>query len=54
MNVGDVVVAKSHEALASGSGIYTHAICVQVDPLVLVSQQGDMVWLSKQPFQVTA
>lgn len=54
MKVGDVIVAKSHEALARGSVVYSHAICVQVDPLVLVSQEGEMVWRRKQQFQVVA
>lgn len=55
MNIGDVViprrltweetqhgVVKAH--LACGSGFYTHAICVDTEPFVLVSDQGDMKW----------
>lgn len=44
MNVGDVVVAVGSFRLACGSGIYSHAIVVQVEPLVLVSEHGDMLW----------
>jgi hypothetical protein len=44
MHVGDVCVAQGDFVLACGSGRYSHAICVSVDPLVLVSEQGDMLW----------
>lgn len=46
MKVGDVVVPRpgSDFTLRCGSGWYTHAICVQVEPLVLVSELGDMRW----------
>lgn len=55
MNVGDVVVPSDitpaqrangeHKfTLACGSGWYTHAIVVDTDPFVLVSEHGDMRW----------
>lgn len=55
MRVGDVVIAKSHaDPLACGSGIYTHAICVSVDPLVVISEGGDMMWSHKAPYDLVA
>jgi hypothetical protein len=42
--IGDKVKAVAPDKLACGSGIYPHAIVVHVDPLVLVSPMGDMVW----------
>lgn len=51
MEVGDVVVPKTGPfsgQLCCGSGIYTHAICVSVDPFVMVSEQGDMMWSCQQ------
>lgn len=44
MKVGDVAVAIGGFQLVCGSGRYTHAIIVSVDPLVLVSESGDMLW----------
>jgi hypothetical protein len=44
MQVGDVVVAVGNYRLACGSGIYSHAIVAQVEPPVLVSEEGDMLW----------
>ncbi len=45
MNTGDVVIPiKGRSVLRCGSGEYTHAICVQVEPFILVSQDADMLW----------
>ena len=55
MNIGDIVVPSDitraqmmngeHKfTLACGSGWYTHAICVDTDPFILVSEHGDMRW----------
>jgi hypothetical protein len=47
MKVGDVMVAREgvHSGyLVCGSGWYTHAILVSVEPFVMVSQEGDMMW----------
>jgi len=45
MKVGDVVVSMSEShPLRSGAEWYSHAIVGQVDPLILVSEHGDMVW----------
>lgn len=47
MKIGDVVTTHPSyrgPRLYCGSGIYTHAICVSVDPFILVSEQGDMLW----------
>jgi hypothetical protein len=46
MKVGDVVVATGDFQLVCGSGRYSHAIVASVDPLVLVSEHGDMLWRS--------
>lgn len=48
MKVGDVVVHKRGPfsgGLVSGCEMYTHAICVQVNPMILVSEGGDMKWM---------
>lgn len=45
ISVGDVVVpALPGHALRSGTSWYPFAICVEVDPLVLISEEGDMKW----------
>lgn len=54
MNVGDVVIQRdgpwsSKAPLVCGSGMYTHAICVSVEPFVLVSEEGDMMWSCLTP-----
>jgi hypothetical protein len=48
MKVGDVVIpARSAGAgFHSGAESYTHAIVASVEPFVLVSQHGDMMWTS--------
>ena len=44
MELGDVVIVVGGDPLACGSGTYTHAIVGMANPLVLVSENGDMVW----------
>lgn len=44
MKVGDTVVAVPPYALACGSGRYSRAVVVGINPLVLVSECGDMLW----------
>ncbi len=44
MNIGDVVIPKEKNYLHCASQIYSHAICISVDPLILVSDSGDMRW----------
>jgi hypothetical protein len=49
MRVGDVAVPNRQSViegrfLRCGSGRYTHAIVGSVEPFVLVSDSGDMVW----------
>jgi hypothetical protein len=47
MEVGDVVVpSNKQQPLQSGCSLYSHAIVVQVDPFVLVSEESDMRWES--------
>lgn len=47
--VGDVCVPSQHSRqigkfLHCGSGRYSHAIVGSVDPFIIVSESGDMVW----------
>lgn len=51
MEIGDVMVPApgSRVVLACGTGTYTHAICVSVEPFVMVSQAGDMIWTCQNP-----
>ena len=35
--------------LHCGSGMYPYAICVSVEPFVLVSESGDMMWSQHNP-----
>lgn len=48
MKVGDVVIPANlgydSFQLASGGSRYTFAICISVDPFVLVSSGSDMRW----------
>lgn len=45
MRIGDVVVPREQgRFLHAGGCAYTHAIIGCVDPFVLVSECGDMVW----------
>lgn len=52
MKVGDVMVARDGPLtnwLRSGCEHYTHAILVSVEPFVMVSQEGDMMWSCADP-----
>lgn len=56
MKIGDVVIARegpwsTRAPLVCGSGMYTHAICVSVEPFVLVSEEGDMQWSCLTPYE---
>jgi hypothetical protein len=55
MRIGDVVVAASErDPLHCGSGCYTHAIVVSLEPFALVSEEGDMLWTRREPYSVRA
>lgn len=57
MKVGDVMVPREGPYsgyLACGSGTYTHAILVSVDPFVMVSEEGDMQWNCATPSNYVA
>lgn len=55
MKKGDVVIpANNQVVLACGSGIYTHAICVSVEPYVMISEEGDMRWDKEDPWDYIA
>lgn len=43
-NKGDLVAAIPPYHLVCGSGVYKYAVVVQIDPMVLVSESGDMLW----------
>lgn len=52
MKVGDVMVAREGPLtnwLRSGCEHYTHAILVSVEPFVMVSEEGDMMWSCADP-----
>ena len=42
--VGDLVEARNNLVLASGCNRYDFAVVTQVEPLILVSEEGDMLW----------
>ena len=47
MKKGDLVVSNDPAyPLHCGSGIYSHAVVIQENPLVLVSESADMRWES--------
>lgn len=54
MKVGDVVVAADDERfpLRSACEYYSHAIVASVDPFVLVSEHGDMMWSRRETHSV--
>ncbi len=50
IEVGDVVVAangQTTELLFSGCDRYMCAVCVSVNPFILISERGDMRWSTK-------
>ena len=54
MNIGDLVEYNENaiacgEILASGNDFYTDAVVVSLEPLVLVSWFGDMLWNNENP-----
>lgn len=56
LRVGDSVVTMPGHALRSGATWYPYAVVVQVDPLILISEDGDMKWsamLDRLPLKVT-
>jgi hypothetical protein len=44
LRIGDLVKGITPATLHCGSGVYECAVVVSVDPFVLVSQEGDMLW----------
>lgn len=49
MQIGDIVIPINGVVLACGSGRYNFAIVANVDPFVLVSGEGDMLWEKESP-----
>lgn len=54
MKVGDVVVPVDflRDPFRSGAEWYSHAIVVSVDPFVMVSERGDMLWSERSTHTV--
>jgi hypothetical protein len=51
IKIGDKVIPiDSKCVLHCGTGTYPHAICVSVEPFILISEEGDMRW-DKQKIQ---
>lgn len=44
LQVGDLVESVPPYFLRSGSGVYNNAVVVAVNPTILVSEYGDMLW----------
>lgn len=48
MRVGDVVVVRPYllgqKVLHCGTGRYTHAIVASMDPFIIISDDGSMLW----------
>lgn len=44
MKIGDLVAGVNGYILASGAERYSNAVCVSVDPLIVISKRGDMRW----------
>jgi len=44
ISVGDFVMHQDPRGLFCGSGIYDMVVVASVDPLILVSEEGDMLW----------
>lgn len=50
MKVGDIVIAKDWESTLHCSHYkYTHAIIANLNPFILVSELGDMLWAKLDP-----
>jgi len=50
IEVGDIVVSAkgpTDPILVTGSDYYDHAVCVSVNPFILISKTGDMRWSNK-------
>lgn len=44
LSKGDAVITLEGHALRSGASLYHYAVVVQVDPVILISEEGDMKW----------
>ena len=54
MQIGDVVIPAEGGSPLSGSVRYTHAICVSVEPFILISEKADMRWSCRESDSVVA
>jgi len=56
MKVKDVVVPINNTVLRSGCSVYDKAVVASVDPFVLISEEGDMLWratIEMKDFEIT-
>lgn len=44
MKIGDLVTGANGYVFASGAERYSDAVCVSVEPLIVISKRGDMRW----------
>jgi len=50
LKIGDKVVGTfGRHLLYCGSGFYPYAIVVSLDPFVMISEKGDMLWTQQDP-----
>lgn len=55
MHIGNVVISTDPGyPLRSGASLYTHAIVISTDPLILVSEESDMRWSNFPPENLKA
>lgn len=52
IEVGDLIEAVHPSLLASGAGYFSVAVVARVEPLMLVSVRGDMIWHRVAPEHV--
>jgi|GEM_PF-2184384 hypothetical protein len=49
MNKKDVLVPLGNHKIHCATYTYSHAIVAQVDPFILCSDTGDMIWYNEKP-----
>jgi len=46
----DIAIPRPDHIIHCGSGTYTHAIVASVEPFILVSEHGDMLWQGEEEY----
>ncbi len=46
--VGDFAIPKAGHQIFCGSGLYDRAVVVSLEPFVIISEWGDMMWNHEQ------